>query len=281
MIRVLLADDEELVRTGLRMILDAEPDITVVGDAVDGADAVARAEELAPDVVLMDIRMPRLDGLEATRRIGAMKAGPKVVILTTFDLDEHVYAALAAGASGFLLKDAPASQLVHAIKVATAGDALLAPSVTRRLIARFTDSHTAPATPAAGRPHRARDRGPRPHGRGALERRDRRAPRRRRCNREDACRTSPGQARRPRQGASGSDRPQVRDGQLTSDRWMFGVRGTRVREHTSRRVTVSPSTEVTVPSKATGALASSSTLNMMHIAIGSSPPAFNARGGLS
>ncbi|HEU4912333.1 MAG TPA: response regulator transcription factor [Actinomycetes bacterium] len=144
MIRVLLADDEELVRTGLRMILDAEPDITVVGDAVDGADAVARAEELAPDVVLMDIRMPRLDGLEATRRIGAMKAGPKIVILTTFDLDEHVYAALAAGASGFLLKDAPASQLVHAIKVASEGDALLAPSVTRRLIARFADNQPPP-----------------------------------------------------------------------------------------------------------------------------------------
>jgi DNA-binding NarL/FixJ family response regulator len=144
MIRVLLADDEELIRTGLRMILDAEPDITVVGFAVDGADAVAQAELRAPDVVLMDIRMPRLDGLEATRRIGAMKAGPKVVILTTFDLDEHVYAALAAGASGFLLKDAPASQLIHAIKVAAAGDALLAPSVTRRLISRFTDSQSPP-----------------------------------------------------------------------------------------------------------------------------------------
>lgn len=144
MIRVLLADDEELVRTGLRMILDAEPDITVVGDAVDGADAIAQAAELAPDLVLMDIRMPRLDGIEATRRIAAMQAGPKVVILTTFDLDEHVYAALAAGASGFLLKDAPASQLVHAIKVTTAGDALLAPSVTRRLIARFAASQPPP-----------------------------------------------------------------------------------------------------------------------------------------
>jgi DNA-binding NarL/FixJ family response regulator len=144
MIRVLLADDEELVRTGLRMILDAEPDITVVGDAADGAEAVARTEELAPDVVLMDIRMPRLDGLAATRLICGMSASPKVVILTTFDLDEHVYAALAAGASGFLLKDAPATQLVHAIKVATAGDAMLAPSVTRRLIARFADSHPPP-----------------------------------------------------------------------------------------------------------------------------------------
>jgi DNA-binding NarL/FixJ family response regulator len=150
MIRVLLADDEELIRTGLRMILDAEPDIAVVGFAVDGADAVAQVAELAPDVVLMDIRMPRLDGLEATRRIGAMEAGPKVVILTTFDLDEHVYAALAAGASGFLLKDAPASQLVHAIKVAAAGDALLAPSVTRRLISRFTESQppSRPQVPA-------------------------------------------------------------------------------------------------------------------------------------
>ena len=150
MIRVLLADDEELIRTGLRMILDAEPDIAVVGSAVDGADAVALVEELAPDVVLMDIRMPRLDGLEATRRIGAMDAGPKVVVLTTFDLDEHVYAALAAGASGFLLKDAPASQLVHAIKVAAAGDALLAPSVTRRLISRFTESQppSRPQVPA-------------------------------------------------------------------------------------------------------------------------------------
>lgn len=146
MIRVLLADDEELVRTGLRMILDAEPDITVVGDAADGAEAVARTEELGPDVVLMDIRMPRLDGLEATRLICGMGSGPKVVILTTFDLDEHVYAALAAGASGFLLKDAPATQLVHAIKVATAGDAMLAPSVTRRLIARFADTQ-APARP--------------------------------------------------------------------------------------------------------------------------------------
>jgi DNA-binding NarL/FixJ family response regulator len=143
MIRVLLVDDEELVRTGLRMILDAEPDITVVGDAVDGADAVSRVEALGPDVVLMDIRMPRMDGLEATRRI-VERSGTKVVILTTFDLDEHVYAALGAGASGFLLKDAPASQLVHAIRVARAGDALLAPSVTRRLIARFAQSQPPP-----------------------------------------------------------------------------------------------------------------------------------------
>jgi DNA-binding NarL/FixJ family response regulator len=139
MIRVLLVDDEELVRTGLRMILDAEPGITVAGDAADGASALVCVDELSPDVVLMDIRMPRMDGLEATRRICAESPGVKVVVLTTFDLDEHVYAALAAGASGFLLKDAPASQLVHAIRVVAGGEALLAPSVTRRLIARFTD----------------------------------------------------------------------------------------------------------------------------------------------
>jgi len=138
-IRVLLADDEELVRTGLRMILETEPDITVVGDAVNGTDAIDQVRSASPDVVLMDIRMPTMDGLEATRRICAGVNGPRVVVLTTFDLDEHVYAALAAGASGFLLKDAPSTQLVHAIRVAAAGDALLAPSVTRRLIARFTD----------------------------------------------------------------------------------------------------------------------------------------------
>ena len=141
MTRVLLVDDEELVRTGLRMILDAESDLTVVGDAADGVEALARLRELGPDVVLMDIRMPRMDGLEATRRI-VSQSEAKVVVLTTFDLDEHVYAALAAGASGFLLKDAPATQLVHAIRVAAAGDALLAPSVTRRLIARFAENRT-------------------------------------------------------------------------------------------------------------------------------------------
>ena len=144
MIRVLLVDDEELVRTGLRMILDAEPDITVVGEAADGQIALAHVERLRPDVVLMDIRMPRMDGLEATRRISARGTAVKVVVLTTFDLDEHVYAALSAGASGFLLKDAPASQLVHAIHVASVGDALLAPSITRRLITQFATGHPAP-----------------------------------------------------------------------------------------------------------------------------------------
>ena len=144
-IRVLLVDDEELVRTGLRMILDAEADITVVGEAVDGEQVVDKSDSVSPDVVLMDIRMPRVDGLEATRRLLQRPAPPKVVVLTTFDLDEHVYEALEAGASGFLLKDAPAHQLIHAIRAVAAGEALLAPSVTRRLIAHFTRPRTSVA----------------------------------------------------------------------------------------------------------------------------------------
>ena len=151
-IRVLVVDDEELVRTGLRLILDAEPDIGVVGTASDGRQALAEVRRLCPDVVLMDIRMPGLDGLEATRRILTEPDVPpcKVVILTTFDVDEHVYEALRAGASGFLLKDVPADQLAHAIRVTAAGEALLAPSVTRRLIAAFARP-TAPApVPVAG-----------------------------------------------------------------------------------------------------------------------------------
>jgi DNA-binding NarL/FixJ family response regulator len=136
-IRVLLADDQPLVRAGLRTILEEEPDIEVCGEAADGAQAVIEVRRTHPDVVLMDVRMPNLDGLEATRRINADAGAPKVVILTTFDLDEYVFASLRAGASGFLLKDAPADELVRAVRVAVAGDALLAPSVTRRLIARF------------------------------------------------------------------------------------------------------------------------------------------------
>ena len=153
-IRVLVVDDEELVRTGLRMILDAESDISVVGTAADGAQAVSEVRRLRPDVVLMDIRMPAVDGLAATRTIlGGPDAAPcKVVILTTFDVDEHVYEALRAGASGFLLKDVPADQLVHAIRVAAAGEALLAPSVTRRLIAAFTEHGPPPEGTAAHPP---------------------------------------------------------------------------------------------------------------------------------
>jgi DNA-binding NarL/FixJ family response regulator len=133
-IRVLIADDQELVRTGFRVILNAEPDIEVVGEAADGRETIEAARTLRPEVVLMDIRMPNLDGIEATRRIAAAAGGPRVLILTTFDLDEYVYEALRAGASGFLLKDAGADELLHAVRVVAVGEALLAPSITRRLI---------------------------------------------------------------------------------------------------------------------------------------------------
>jgi DNA-binding NarL/FixJ family response regulator len=137
-VRVVLADDQHLIRTGFRMILAAEPDIEVVGEAATGAEAVAITRELAPDVVLMDIRMPGLDGIEATRQILAdNKPQTKVLILTTFDLDEYVYDGLRAGASGFLLKDVPAEQLAASVRTIGAGDALLAPSITRRLIEQF------------------------------------------------------------------------------------------------------------------------------------------------
>ena len=137
MIRVLIADDQAMVRQGFGALLAAQPDLLVVGDAADGAAAVAQTRSLNPDVVLMDVRMPVMDGLEATRRLAGSTGGPRVLILTTFDLDDYVYEALRAGASGFLLKDAPAADLVHAVRVVAAGDALLAPSVTRRLIAEF------------------------------------------------------------------------------------------------------------------------------------------------
>lgn len=135
MIRVLVVDDQAMVREGFTALLDADPEIQVVGDAADGLAAVAAARVLDPDVILMDVRMPEMDGLEAARRILTQgSAQARVVMLTTFDVDEYVYEAIQAGASGFLLKDAPAATLVEAVKVVAAGDALLAPSVTRRLI---------------------------------------------------------------------------------------------------------------------------------------------------
>ena len=135
--RVLLVDDQTLVRTGFRLILGSEPDIEVVGDAADGQEGIELGRRLRPDVVLMDIRMPKVDGIEATRRLTSASPSTKVVILTTYDLDEYVFDALRAGASGFILKDAPADQLVNAVRVAAGGDALLAPSVTRRLVEEF------------------------------------------------------------------------------------------------------------------------------------------------
>jgi len=136
-IRVLLTDDQELLRTGFRMILEAESDIQVVGEAVDGADAVRIAARVRPDVVLMDIRMPVMDGVTATQKLTAMSPDVRVLILTTFDLDEYVMSALRAGAAGFLLKDVRAADLVHAVRVVAAGDGVVAPAVTRRLIERF------------------------------------------------------------------------------------------------------------------------------------------------
>jgi DNA-binding NarL/FixJ family response regulator len=157
-IRVIVADDQEIVRTGLRMILDAHPDIEVIGEAADGRVAVALARELRPDVCLLDIRMPDMDGIEATRQL----AGPDtddplaVVVITTFDLDEYVYGALKAGARGFLLKDSGPELLIQAVHAAANGDALIAPGVTARLLATFADAHAArppvqPIEPLTGR----------------------------------------------------------------------------------------------------------------------------------
>src|SRR4051812_34814274 len=138
MTRILIADDEALVRGGLRMILEAEPDLEVVGEAGDGREALDQARRLAPALVLMDVRMPNLDGLEATRRLlAAAPPTPKVLVLTTFDADEYVYEAIRAGASGFLLKSAPPQQLVDGVRAVMAGDALLAPAITRRLLDHF------------------------------------------------------------------------------------------------------------------------------------------------
>jgi DNA-binding NarL/FixJ family response regulator len=140
LIRVLIADDQELVRTGFRLILQSEPDLEVAGEAATGREAVALTASLRPDVVLMDIRMPDLDGIEATRQIARATAASRVMILTTFDLDEYVFAALQAGACGFLLKDVAANQLAAGVRMVAAGDALLAPSITRRLIEEFAVS---------------------------------------------------------------------------------------------------------------------------------------------
>jgi DNA-binding NarL/FixJ family response regulator len=143
-IRVVIADDQGMVRSGFSVLLNAQPDIEVIAEAVNGQEAIEHAAGLHPDVILMDVRMPVLDGLQATRAITAMPGAPKVLVLTTFDLDDYVYDALRAGASGFLLKDAPAQELVHAVRVVAAREALLAPTVTRRLITEFAGRSSAP-----------------------------------------------------------------------------------------------------------------------------------------
>jgi DNA-binding NarL/FixJ family response regulator len=152
-VRVLLADDEALLRKGFRMILEEEPDISVVGEAADGGLAVTMTHELCPDVVLMDVRMPVMDGIEATERIVAGGGASRVLILTTFDLDEYAFAGLRAGASGFLLKDVPPSELIAAIRIVAQGDAVVAPRITRRLLDTFArqlpvGDEDAPADPA-------------------------------------------------------------------------------------------------------------------------------------
>jgi DNA-binding NarL/FixJ family response regulator len=149
-IRLLIVDDQELVRTGLRLFLETQDDLEVVGEAGDGAEAIERARELRPDVVLMDIRMPRVDGVEATARLAGLdiEPRPRVLVLTTFDLDEYVFGALRAGAAGFLLKDAPRERLLEAIHVVQGGDALLSPSITRRLVEDFA-ARTDPIEPPA------------------------------------------------------------------------------------------------------------------------------------
>ncbi|MEU2835829.1 response regulator transcription factor [Streptomyces sp. NPDC007076] len=151
-IRVLIADDQMMVRQGLTVLLNAEPGIEVVGQAVDGADAIEKVAELDPDVVLMDIRMPRLGGIEATRAVTEADGSTvKVLVLTTFDLDEYVYEALRAGASGFLLKDASSDELAHAVRVVAEGEALLAPNITKRLIAEFARVGAGPRAAPKGR----------------------------------------------------------------------------------------------------------------------------------
>jgi DNA-binding NarL/FixJ family response regulator len=146
-IDVLLADDQALIRDGFRAIIEREPDLRVIAEATDGAEAVALTRQHRPDVVLMDIRMPRVDGLTATRRVLQLPAPPKVLVLTTFDRDDWIYDALSAGASGFLLKDVHGSQLTDAVRTVAGGEALIAPSITRRFIERYLDQHRTAAIP--------------------------------------------------------------------------------------------------------------------------------------
>jgi len=200
LIRVVLADDQALVRAGFAALLDAEDDIAVVGEAADGTEAVALAERSRPDVLLMDIRMPGLDGIEATRRIAARPGlgGVHIVIVTTFDLDEYVFEGLRAGAAGFLLKDTDAAELIRAVRVAAGGDALLSPAVTRRLVAEFA-ARTRPMRQPA---HCPRARGADPDRARPVQRPDRRAAVHEPVHGQDARRAGDDEARRPRPGAA-------------------------------------------------------------------------------
>ena len=204
MIRTLVADDQEVVREGFAALLGTQADIDVVASAADGSEAVRLSAEHRPDVVLMDVRMPVLDGIEATRQIAAAdEEGPRILILTTFDLDDYVYDALQAGASGFLLKDVPAETLFEAVRVIAGGEALLAPTITRRLIAEFARLRPGGTTRRARRPHPARDGDSWPRRRRALQSRDRRSAGPERRDRQDPRQPRSAQApiARPRAGS--------------------------------------------------------------------------------
>ncbi len=196
MIRVMLVDDQAMVRVGFRMIIETEADLTVVGEATDGREAVDMVDRCRPDVVLMDVRMPRMDGLEATAIVTARPDAPRVLMLTTFDAEDYVYTALRSGASGFLLKDAPAEQLIEAIRVIHRGDALLAPSVTRILIAEVPSTHrrSIGRRPRHRRADRPRTGGHATAGQRLVQRRDRRGTVPGRGDSEDARGASAGQA---------------------------------------------------------------------------------------
>jgi len=213
-ITVLIADDQTLVRVGFRLIIEARAGFTVVGEAADGLEAVTLARQFRPDVVLMDIRMPVMDGVEATRLLAASGAAPapRVIILTTFDLDQHVYDALRAGASGFLLKDTPPDDLITAIQVVAAGEAMLGPSVTRRLLARFARLPAPRRSRRAQGPHRARGRRAPAARPGPLERPDRRRVVHRRDDGEEPRGARPAEAGDARSGAGGGVRLRVGTG---------------------------------------------------------------------
>ena len=196
-IRVLVADDQSMVRAGFRMLLSDEDDIEVVAEAGNGVEAVDKAARFEPTVVLMDIRMPELDGLEATRRILAADASARVLVLTTFDLDEYVYEALRAGASGFVLKDDPPEQLIAAIRTVAAGDALLSPTITKRVINEFARMPRHTPNQGARCPHGARAGGLPPDRPRPLERRDRAGALHQRDHGQDTRHAHPPEARSP------------------------------------------------------------------------------------
>ena len=197
-IRVLIADDQSMVRAGFRMLLAGEQDMEVVAEASNGLEAVAMAARLDPTVILMDIRMPELDGLQATRRILAADNTARILILTTFGLEEYVYEALSAGASGFVLKDDPPEQLIEAVRTVAAGDALLSPAITKQVIKKFTSIPRHVAAERTRRAHRTRARHPSAHRPWPLQRRDRRGALHQRDDRQDPRHARPPETRPPR-----------------------------------------------------------------------------------